>query len=113
MVCLAAGIPALGAEHTFDGVYSGKRVLTKGSDGTCPTQDDVSVIIHGETLAFTNSALKKFLITFYPSQDGSFGETYTGEGGAAVRIGGRVVGDVIEADVNNPPCDYHWTLKKE
>ena len=26
-----AGIPALGAEHTFDGDYSGKRVLTKGS----------------------------------------------------------------------------------
>ena len=113
MICLAAGIPALGAEHPFDGVYSGKRVLTKGSDRTCPAQDDVSVAIHGETLTFTNSALKKFAITFYPSQDGSFGETYTDEGGAAVRIHGRVIGDVIEADVTNPPCEHHWNLKKE
>ena len=56
-----AGIPALGAEHTFDGVYSGQRVLTKGS---CPAVDDVSVTIHGETLTFTNSALKKFVVGF-------------------------------------------------
>ena len=27
---------ALGADSTFDGVYIGKRVLTKGSDQTCP-----------------------------------------------------------------------------
>jgi hypothetical protein len=51
-LCLAvAVIPALGAEHTFDGVYSGKRVLIKGSDPYCPAEDDVSVIIHGEMLS--------------------------------------------------------------
>ena len=61
-LCLAvAGGPALGAEHTFDGTYSGQRVLTKGS---CAAADDVSVIIHGETLTFTNSALKKFVVGF-------------------------------------------------
>ena len=58
-LCLAvAGSPALGAEHTYDGDYSGKRVLTKGSDPSCLAVDDVSVSIHSETLTFTNGALK-------------------------------------------------------
>ena len=48
----------MGAEHTFDGNYSGKRVLAKGSDPECPAVDDVSVSIHSEPLTFTNGALK-------------------------------------------------------
>ena len=118
-LCLAvAGIPALGAEHTFDGVYSGKRVLTKGSSGpSCPNEDSVSITIDGETLTFTNSVLQKFAQPFYPGPDGSFGETYTDAGGAVVHNHGRIVGDVIDADVTNyetnPPCEYHWHLKKE
>jgi hypothetical protein len=119
LLCLAvAGIPALAAEHTFDGVYSGKRVLTKGTAGPrCPAEDNVSVTIHGATLTFTNSELKQFALSFYPRQDGSFGEIYQGEGGTTVNIRGRVIGDVIEADVTNydsdPPCEHHWSLKKE
>jgi hypothetical protein len=94
--CLAvAGIPALGAEHAFDGVYSGKRILTKGSpSGECPAQDDVSVIIHGDTLTFTNSALKKFPEAFYPNKNGSFGKTYTDENGTVVHYHGHIVGDI-------------------
>src|SRR5215469_9384079 len=96
MICLVAGIPALGAEHTFDGVYSGKRVLTKGSAGpTCPAEEDVSATVHGETLTFTNSVLKKFTMPFYPGSDGSFGEIHTGEGGD-VHYHGRIIGDVID-----------------
>ena len=59
-----AGIPALGAQHSFDGVYSGTRVLTKGSGQMCPAEENVSVTIHGQTLTFTNSALKTFTISF-------------------------------------------------
>ena len=110
-LCLAvAAIPAQGAEHKFDGVYSGKRVLTKGS---CAALDDVSVPVHGETLTFTNSALKKFVIGFFVRQDGSFDEIHTDVDGDTVHVVGRIIGDVIEADVNNPPCEYHWRLKKE
>jgi hypothetical protein len=114
-LCLAAaGIPALAAEHAFDGVYSGKRVLTKGTaSATCPAEDDVSVTIHGETLTFTNSALKNFTQPFYPRPDGSFGETYTDAGGAVVHYHGHVAGDVMDVDVENPPCEYRWHLKKE
>jgi len=86
-------------------------VLTKGS---CPAAaDDVSVTIHGETLTFTNSALKKFVIGFFVSQDGSFDEIHTDVDGTAVHVVGRITGDIIEADVNNPPCEHHWHLKKE
>jgi hypothetical protein len=109
-----AAVPALTAEHTFDGVYSGKRVLTKGiASPTCPAEDDVSVIIHGETLTFTNSVLKNFTQPFYPRPDGSFGETYTDAGGAVVHYHGHVAGDVMDVDAENPPCKYHWHLKKE
>jgi len=114
-LCLAvAGISALGAEHNFDGVYTGKRSLTKGSAGpNYPAEEEVSFTIHGATLSFTNSTLKKFVIRLDPRQDGSFHEIYTGEGGAAVNIVGRIIGDVMDADVTNPPCEYHWHLKKE
>jgi hypothetical protein len=75
VLCLAiAGIPVLAAEHAFDGVYSGKRVLTKGSDSDpmCPAEEGVSLTIRGATLTFANSALKNFIISFNPGQDGSF-----------------------------------------
>jgi hypothetical protein len=74
---------------------------------------DVSVTIHGETLTFTNSASKKFVVGFFPRQDGSFDEIHTDVDGDAVHFVGRITGDVIEADVNNPPCEYHWHLKKQ
>jgi hypothetical protein len=113
--CLAvAGSPALGAEHTFDGDYSGKRVLTKGSAGPdCPAEDDVSVTIHDETVTFTNSALQKFVIGFYVRKDGSFDQVHTDIDGTTVHVVGRIIGDIIEADVNNPPCEHHWHLKKQ
>ena len=113
-LCLAVpAIAALGAEHKSDGIYLGKRVLIKGSDPYCPAEDDVSIIIHGETLLFTDSALQKVRIMFYPSPDGSFGEISTGERGETVEIHGRIVGDFIEADITNSPCKHHWHLKKE
>ena len=71
MISFAAA-SALGAEHRFDGVYTGKRSLTKGSGQMCPVKEDVFVTISGETLSFTNSVLKKFVIGFYPREDGSF-----------------------------------------
>jgi len=113
LICLIGGA-ALAAEYTFDGVYTGKRSLTKGTPSpTCPAEDNVSVTITGETLTFTNSALKKYLMLFEPSPDGSFGQTHTEEGGAVVHYHGRITGDAIEADVETPDCQYHWQLKKQ
>jgi hypothetical protein len=113
-LCLAVvGSLALGAQNTLDGIYVGKRVLTNGGAGlNYPVEDDVSVTIKDETLTFTNSTLKDFTMPFYPDQDGSFGQIHTGGGGTDVHYSGRVIGDIIEADVTNPPCEYHWHLKK-
>jgi hypothetical protein len=44
---------------------------------------------------------------------GSFVQAYTDAGGAVVHYRGRIVGDVIEADVDDLDCGYHWRLKKE
>ena len=63
----------------LDGVYTGKRVLIKGSTGSrCPAEDDVSVTIHDETLTFTDSILQKFIIGFSPDQSGSFSQMLCG-----------------------------------
>ena len=104
---------AFGDEKTFDGDYTGKRSLTKGPTPQCPVEEDVFVTIHGNTLTFTNSALKNFAIGFYPDPDGSFGLMYTDIGGRIVFIQGHITGDVIEADVTNTPCEHHWRLTKE
>ena len=112
MVYLAIAGSALGVENKFDGVYIGERTLTKGSGPMCPTDDNVSVNIHGETLTFTNRALQKFVMGFRPRRDGSFRQNHVHKGGAFVNIKGRVIGDLIEADVINPPCEHHWRLRK-
>src|SRR4051812_8363218 len=94
---LAIADQAFGAENGFDGVYTGKRVLTKGSNQTCSTEDDVSVTIHGRTVTFTNGRLRDFTIGFHPHPDGSFNQISAGVEADFVLIQGRVVGDDIEA----------------
>jgi hypothetical protein len=98
MISFAIVAPTWGAVNKFDGAYTGKRVLTKGSKQTCPTEDNVSVTISGEALTFTNSRLHNFTIGFEPHPDGSFNQISAGDQGAFVSIRGRIVGDAIEAD---------------
>jgi hypothetical protein len=109
-----AGISAVATENRFDGVYSGKRVLTKGAVSVeCPAEDNVSLTIHGDTVTFIDTEFEKFTQPFDPDQDGSFGETSNAEGGITVHYHGRIVGGVLDADVSNPPCEYHWHMKKK
>ena len=109
---LLCGGLALEAEGTFDGVYVGKRALTTGPTPPCVAEENVSVTIHGDMLSFTDSALRDIVIGFEPHQDGSFFRIYSDVGGGTVLIEGRIVGDVLEADVTNAPCEHHWRLKK-
>ena len=112
MISLAATDPALGAENKFEGVYTGKRVLTKGSNQACLSEDDVSVTIHGEALTFSHGRLHNFTIGFEPHPDGSFSQISTGVEGSLLSIQGRIVGDAIEADTADSACEYHWHVQR-
>ena len=105
---IVAAATASGTDGTFDGVYIGKRVLTKGSNQTCPDAGTVSVTLRGEALTFTNSRLHSISIGFKPQPNGSFSQISAGGGGAFVSIKGRIVGDAIEADVADSVCEHHW-----
>ena len=85
--------------------------MPKALSLNCEPSDDISVTIQGATLTFTNSALRDFSIGFDPHQDGSF-RLMSVIGGDAVLIRGRVVGDVLDADVTNGPCEHHGHLTK-
>jgi hypothetical protein len=110
---LSMAAPAIGAGDSFDGEYSGKRTLTKGSADDCPAEEDVSVTINGNVLTFTNSQLQNYPIGFYPEPDGTFDIEHVDLDGGTSDIHGRIVGGIINADVNNPPCEHHWQLKKK
>jgi hypothetical protein len=113
LLLFAVAEPVVTAADTFDGVYTGTRVLKDGSDPACPTSDDdVSVAIRGAELTFTNSELRNFVIGFAPHQDGTFSQIYTDVGGGSVLIRGRIEGGVLDADVANGPCQHHWRLTK-
>jgi hypothetical protein len=111
LIGLAAAGPTPGADP-FDGVYSGRRVLTKGLAPPCVPSEDVSVTIQSGELTFSDSALRNFSIGFDPHPDGSFGLISTAINGASVFIEGRIVGEVLDADVTNGPCEHHWHLKR-
>jgi hypothetical protein len=111
VVCLAVTGPVVGA--AFDGTYTGKMVLTKGNASSCPTQEDVSVTITDGIMTFTNSALRNFAMGFEPHPDGSFSQVHVDIGGDVVDIRGRIVGDTLDADVANAPCEHHWHLQKK
>jgi hypothetical protein len=104
MIGLAVVGAALGAENTFDGVYTGKRVLAKDTGGPgCPAAEEVSVIIQGKMLSFTNSELKNFVVAFNPHQDGSFLEIYVDPfDDDTVTVEGRIAGGFLDADVLIP-----------
>ena len=109
---LGLATPPATLAGSFDGIYTGKRVLTKGDNPPCPAQDDVSATIQDGAVTFTNSALKNFGIGFDVQPDGSFNEIDTEMGGAVVIIHGRIVGNTLDADVINGPCQYRWHLQK-
>jgi hypothetical protein len=109
---LAIAGPVVAAGESFDGFYVGRRTLTKGPD-QCPTNQSVSLIIHGDVLTFTNSVLENFAIAVDIHPDGTFSDIYVDVGGDVTEIHLRIVGSVLDADVTNPPCQHHWRLEKK
>ena len=104
-ICLAISGPAHGTEN-YEGTYTGKRVLTKGTDPTCPTEDAVTIIVREQSLTITHSTLRGFTTGFDPREDGSFGQVYSDSGGGIMSIQGRIVGGVLDADVSSDTCEH-------
>jgi hypothetical protein len=98
---------------SINGTYTGKRTLTKGNPAACTRDEGVSVTVSDGALRFTNSELKNYLIGFDPRPDGSFVQLSVDIEGDAVDIRGRIVGNVLDADVTNGPCVHHWHLEKK
>jgi hypothetical protein len=113
MVAAALAGAASAAGSTFDGVYTGKRSLTKGPS-LCLREDPVSITINERTMTVTNRELKNFVIGFDPKPNGSFEKNYDDLGGSAL-IKGRVAGGSIDAEVTNyaTSCTHHWHLTKQ
>ena len=107
---LSGAIPAVG--QSFAGIYTGKRMLTKG-DLSCPAEDNVSVTIKDDTLTFTDSNAKDYTISFKPKPDGSFHELSADIGGTVVDIRGQVADSALEADVISAHCQHHWHLERQ
>ena len=72
----------------------------------------MSVTIQDTIMLFTNGILHSFVLELESNPDGSFERTYISAGGHYVVIHGRIMGNVIEADVENEPCSHHWRVKK-
>ena len=111
-ICLVAGGLVFGAENTSNGVYTGTRLRTKGPDLHCPAEENVSVTIQDTIMLFTNGIWHSFVLELESNPDGSFERTYISAGGHYVVIHGRIMGNVIEADVENEPCSHHWRVRK-
>ena len=65
-MCLLAGL-ALAADHTFDGTYTGKRVLTKGSASVDPTTPFTHVYPGHETASLAAWTVERLLNFRSPS----------------------------------------------
>jgi hypothetical protein len=113
IACLALAVPAFGAETSYDGTYTGERVLTKGDPAVCTAKDPVSVVVHGEMLTFTNSKAKDYTMTFAPRADGSFGQLSANISGLVVHITGQFGAGVLDSDVTSANCKHHWHLEKQ
>ena len=111
--CVVVAISASGAENSFDGTYTGERLLTKGDAAVCVAKDPVSIVIHGDELTFTNSGVKNYTISFSPRADGSFGELSADVGGVVVVIRGHVGAGVLDSDVRGSQCTHHWHAEKQ
>ena len=109
---LSFATPPAAQPVSFDGTYTGKRVLTNGDKTFCPAEDNVSVTIKDDNLTFTDSNVKNYTIEFNPRPDGSFSELSANIGGTVVAIRGRINGNALDADVIGAHCQHHWHLEK-
>jgi hypothetical protein len=107
-------IPAFGATESYDGTYSGERSPINGATPFCVGRENVTVVIAGSTLKFTNREWQGISMGFNPGSDGSFGGAVEDPGGHVVDVRGVATPSTMDASVLNygNGCAYHWFLEK-
>jgi hypothetical protein len=113
VVCAVLAVPAFAVENSFDGTYTGERVLTQGQPGACVTQDAVFATIQDDQLTFTHSLAKNYTMEFSPRADGQFVQLSANFSGEVVDIRGHVGAGVLDADVTSANCTHHWHLERQ
>jgi hypothetical protein len=73
LACMVLAAQAFGAENSFDGTYTGERVLTKGDPAARGAKSLVSGTINGTVMTVTHDVAKCYAMGFFPKADGSFG----------------------------------------
>lgn len=111
VTCLAVSASPLRADNAADGIYIGKRL---GKNASCqPVEDNVSVVVRGHVLEFTNDRLINKQIQFNLKPDGSFNQVHVDIGGSVVSIKGQITEGVLDAQVDDNTCKYQWHLTKK
>jgi hypothetical protein len=70
-------------------------------------------MISGGMLTLTNSGSRNFAMVFSAHPDGSFSQMNVEIGGEVADIRGRIIGDILDADVTSASCERHWHLQKK
>ena len=109
LTCLIVAYAALGAGNQFDGEYLGTEVLTSGSAPPCSPGGIVTFTVSSNNMKFVDSRSREFPLRFDPGPDGSFATAYQDTADSLVDVRGRVVGNVIDADISNygSGCSHH------
>jgi hypothetical protein len=110
---------ALAGGSSFDGSYSGEKVVTLGSQPVCGSNDALSITVADGAFEYSYLAvLSKMTI----AQDGTFKDKEVKgggrSGGQTLITTGTISKSVLQADFNvsdvrGPVCSYHWSLKKK
>jgi len=112
---IAAGALALGAQAAgpFDGTYTGEAAMTRGNNGSICKTYAASISVTDGHLTFVAGGGYAVINTDVAA-DGSFSGSglLKGVKGAMETLNGKVSGRAIEAEVGNPYCGFHLSLRK-
>jgi hypothetical protein len=111
-----ACVPATGvlAEGKFDGAYAGTAVLAVGSNTAECKNYPTSISIVNDQLVFVSWGGRSTIKTTVAA-DGTFsgsGQHHMFRGVVVQTLVGKVAGNALDADIENPACKFHLFLKK-
>jgi hypothetical protein len=113
---LLVAFPSFAAAGSYDAIYSGTGTVTFGSEPVCGPTKDQTITVKEDQIdyQFGDFPLK---ITIAKNGKFAYSVRVGKKGRRALRVRGRIVSAVLEANLNTRDftghlCSYHWSLKK-